>query len=119
MTPADQTLCRDIAEAEGWIHVHRKGFGMQTYECWGVPPASDTRRPGGKDGSLYEIPGYLDDPAETVRMLKALFEDHWSIDKIISRVYGDEGDCEPTDSFEHAVAEAFLAMLLAQQEEKV
>lgn len=79
MTDEELKLCRDIAKLERWTHVHRKGFGMQTYECWGVPPASDTRRPGGKAGSLYEIPAYLTGPAEQCRMQEELLRGEWSL----------------------------------------
>ena len=108
MTPTDQALCRGIAELE-------KKDGES------IRQLSNGRLMVEGDGYNYCVPAYLTDPAETVRMHKELLEIGfdisfestlglfvvWKIVNIFDKFrYRSE-------SLEHAVAQAYLAMLLS------
>ena len=116
MTDTDQKLCRDIAEAEGWR----------------LSPYVDKHgRPSGYRGANLDrepLPAYLTDPAEMVRMLKALAD--WGVVHLLKIDDQDTWMCGISykdihhtvtrhnfegPSAEHAVAEAFKAMLLAKR----
>ena len=91
MTDAELNLCRAIAEAEG----------RNQSRCYYKP-----------------LPAYLTDPAQTMRMLKELLQCTWNGREYI--VCGDGGwmkqinaDCD----LEHAVPEAYMAMLAAREEQ--
>lgn len=121
-TPANEKLCREIAEAEGWDTQGHVNAALGQH--WFRP-----------DGEFHytddDVPDwYLTDPAETVRMLEALVdagncwtsiaypciphEDYYQIRKN----YRTEADTiSEGETLKEAVAQAYLAMLKEKKNE--
>lgn len=123
MTPeSKQDLCRAIAEAEGH-EVYHASTGI-----WYRTTAANT-------GFAVLLPAYLTDPAETVRVLEALCEGYNNEVRLIDEGKGaysvevyrwDEAtdadiEIEALNKWGEtsaiAVAQAYLAMLLAKKED--
>ena len=134
MTPDEQKLCTNIAEAEKWEQVQIIR-GMVA----GVPPllldnkytSTGEKTYVGADTRMLRFTFYLTDPAERWRMLEALIE--YYDDEVYFSANSVAGlalsctrylnprhnvEIEDAESTPVAVAEAYLAMLLAKRDEE-
>lgn len=110
MTPDEQTLCREIAGLEypeNDIRPMPSGY-VAIYPTTDSPP-----------GAPMKVIGYLTDPDERWRMLKAVLEDGWLVHK--TKVFclfksdwlgssEEEHHCE-NEHLPRAIAEAYLEVL--------